>query len=132
MTRRTRFIAGIFACVALTFSFAESVWASTCGMPGMTVEAEAEATSDAPVPGDPSCPGHPGHRAGERDQDTDHEDPCPFSSPLAAQACTGFISIAAGHGSLPDVSFEGAAESFALDPDTGLLLRAAVFRPPRA
>jgi len=129
MTRRTRFIAGIFACVALTLSFAESVWASTCGTPEMMVEVEGGATPDAPAPGEPSCPGH---WPGERDRDTDREGPCPFSSPLAAQACAGFTSIPAGHASLPDVSFEGVTETFALDPDTGLLLQGTLFRPPRA
>lgn len=128
MTRRVRSIAGLCAFLALTFSFAESVWASTCAMPVAEGMAEMQ-DSAAENPSDSHCATHEGHR-GERDGSDDP--PCPFSSGVAAQACAGVVSLPAINAALPAPASEAVAGLFMVEAHPGLLLETSLFRPPRA
>lgn len=125
MTRRTRLIAGIFAFLALTFSFGESVWASTCA-PAVDMGSDATAaSSEAPAMSD-SMPDQDSQRQSE------DERPCPFGSPAAVQACTGVVSLPAQVAVFFAPSFEGAPSVFTLETQSDLLMENALFRPPRA
>lgn len=129
MSRRIRFVSGLLALVALTFSFSGSVWASTCGMPMMEVGVEDGGERSAP-PG-AHCGSH-GDLASEAGQS--HEGPrCPFGSPVAAQACAGGVASApAATVSLLAPFEDGIPEAFDLRPFSDLLLDSTLFRPPRA
>lgn len=124
MLRRTRFLAGTLALLAMTFSLGESVWASTCGMPLM------ERPPDHETPAGVHCGGHlePGSEADGDSEGT----PCPFSSPVAAQACAGVTSIPAEIASLPIRVSRAVVETPTLETFPGLLLEHTLFRPPRA
>lgn len=129
MTRRTRFIAGIFAFLALTFSFSESVWASTCA-PSMEMGASAEVASGEPADASQCMP----ERQDEREHGEHGEESrdCPFGSPAAVQTCSGVASLPAQASTFFSPSFEGAASVFTLETQGDLLLESALFRPPRA
>lgn len=128
MTRRARSIAGLCTLLALTFSLAESVWASTCAMPmtGSLVEVH-EASEE--MPSDVHCATHHDHD-GERDGPSDA--PCPFSSGLAAQACAGVTSLPATTTVLPSTASRAVNGLFVIEARPGLLLETSLFRPPRA
>lgn len=125
MARRTRFIAGILASLALTFSFAESVWASTCA-PGMEMDAPAEMACHEGA-GESQMPERPG--GGE-----DGEEPgdCPFGPHATVQSCVGALSLPAVATVLFAPSLEDAAGVFIPQTQSDLLLQSALYRPPRA
>lgn len=123
MTRLTRIIAGIATLLALTFSFTESVWASTC-VPVMTGDEVVVVAPEAPV-GTHCAPGesHPSDRDdGERD----------CTSPVVTQACGGVVSLPSHSSLLFAPSSEGAGAMVAADSERDLLMERALFRPPRA
>ena len=123
MIRLTRIIAGIATLLALTFSFTESAWASTC-VPVMTGDQVVVVAPEAPV-GTHCAPGesHPSERDdGERD--------CP--SPTLSQACGGVVSLPSHSSLLFAPSSEGAGAIIVPDSERDLLLESALFRPPRA
>lgn len=128
MTRRTRCIAGLCALLALTFSFAESVWASTCAMPMAGGMAEIHETATE-IPSGTHCAAHRGY---ETEHDAPGDRPCPFSSGVAAQACAGVVSLPASSAALPAVASEAVDAPFTLEERPDLLLEAFLFRPPRA
>lgn len=126
MRRRTRLVAGIFAMVAMTLSFAETAWASTCGPMEMGVVSPATADQ---VPAHDCLLG--ALHEGEREGSGDDERPCPFS-PVGAQMCAGVASLPAHavHGLAPSPESVSAVH-FELEQHD-LLLEEALFHPPRA
>lgn len=128
MTRSTRRAAGILALLALAFSFGESVWASTCAAMSPMARAAEVGRMSSGAPEGIHCPGFQGGDSAPAEQ----EGPCPFSSAVAAQLCSGLASLPARDLSLPAGSSEGAAELITVDVRSDLLLAASLFRPPRA
>lgn len=128
MARRTRFIAGILAFLALTFSIAESVWASTCA-PGMEMDVPAEMASH-----EGADESHMAERSveGERGDDDEESRDCPFGDHAAVQTCVGALSLPAVASVFFIPSLEDAAGVFTLQTQSDLLLESALYRPPRA
>jgi len=128
-SRRVRSIAGFVALLALTVSFSEAVWASTC-LPGMGMDDSAAvsgASALEPVQHTPTG-------ADDRDEPQGGDDhrPCPFASPLAAQACAGVSSMPAPSTESSTPVAEVAEIGFTVAALHELLLDVALFRPPRA
>jgi len=150
MTRRTRFIAGILALVAMTFSFAETVLASTCapmtapggsemaammagdaaafGHAAMPMEAPASATERGAAPSGTGCmiARHDG-----RDDERGDEGHCPFGAAVT-QGCSAFASLPARSARSQAPPSEAAPEVPSAHSRTDLLLAHALFHPPRA
>ena len=115
----------MFALVAMTFSFVETAWASTCA----PVATESSPSADADQsPGQDCLLGTLHDREGEPSDDDERH--CPFA-PAAAQACTGVASLPAQTvvGVAPSV--QSATAVFAEPTQHGLHLGKALFRPPR-
>lgn len=126
MRRRTRLTAGIFALVAMTFSLAETAWASACApmeMNAVSSEAQGEVSAHESA----SDPLH----QHEREDSGDGERRCPFS-PAAAQACAGAASLPthAVDGLAPAPERARAVFFDLTQQDT--ILQESLFRPPRA
>ncbi len=120
-----RRIAGTLALLALVFSLAESVWASTCA-PSMGMHpAAADVDSDLPV--HHGCP-HAGVVGEDAKRDAP---PCPFGSPLAAQACAGVVSMPGAGAPMIFAASDRADGLFAVPSRADLLLESGLFRPPR-
>jgi hypothetical protein len=115
--------------LALTFSFSEAVWASTC-LPGMPMADSAPMPEGAtPEPSESIPMG----MHGEHDpRGGDDNPPCPFDSPLAAQACAGVSSMPAAWPDPSAPAAELASDGFTVAALHDLLLEIALFRPPRA
>lgn len=127
MKRRTRLIAGIFSLVAMTFSFVETASASMCA-PDMDSHASASAAAEQGQIYElilSVLPQLEHEAGGENEQD------CPFS-PAAAQACAGAASLPASVVDGLGPSTESATPVIADSTQHELLLRNALFRPPRA
>lgn len=119
-------MAGMFAFVAMTFSFAETAWASTCAP--MEVGLVSSATAEQ-VPAHDCMLG--ALHEGEGESSDEDERPCPFS-PVGAQMCAGVASLPAhaAHGLAPSPECASAVDSELEQHD--LLLKEALFHPPRA
>lgn len=129
MNRRVRSVAGLLALLAFTFSFSETVWASTC-IPGMRMDDStlmSEGAAPEPVEHSPTGMDERGDSPGG-----DNERPCPFTSALAAQACAGLSSMPAPttEPSAPAAEVVSVGSTVATLPE--LLLEITLFRPPRA
>lgn len=127
MRRRTRLIAGFFALVAMTFSFAETAWASTCA-PVMDMGASSSAAAEH-VPAQDCM--HGALHSGEGETGGQDEAPCPFT-PAAGQTCTGAATLPTHVMAAVAPSVEGASLLLIEATRHDLLLRNALFRPPRA
>lgn len=128
MTRRARSFAGLCAFLALTFSFGESVWASTCAMPMAVASAEVH-DAGGEAPSDSHCATH---ERPDGEHDGPDDEPCPFESGVAAQACAGVASLPAVNVALPAPASEAMAGPVMIAAHPGLLLETSLFRPPRA
>lgn len=129
MNRRVRSLAGLLALLAFTFSFSEAVWASTC-IPGMSMD-DSTLMSEGGTP--ESIEDTLMGMQDERDpRDRDNDRPCPFGSPLAAQACTGAASMPAPSTEPSAPAAEVSSVGFTVAALHELLLEIALFRPPRA
>ncbi|MBT8334987.1 MAG: hypothetical protein KJO11_00185 [Gemmatimonadetes bacterium] len=129
MNRRIRPVAGLLALLAFTFSFSEAVWASTC-LPGMRM-AEVVVMSEGAA--SESIESTPISTHDERDsRGGDNPRPCPFNSPLAAQACAGIASMPAPSTEPSTPAAEMSSAGFTVAAPHELLLEIALFRPPRA
>jgi len=141
MNRRMRVLSAILALVALTFSFAEAVVASTCApmrvMDDLTMmddvmavpaSSEAAAGSEA-APNPMDCPFMTAHD--EREGDREDGRHCPFG-PALGQGCAVAPSLP---GLMLDVSAapaQSASPSSLDEVRPHLLLARALFHPPRA
>lgn len=120
-------IAGIFALVAITFSFAETAWASTCA-PATEMAAASSATAeDEPAP---DCL-HGAALSGDGETGGQDERPCPFT-PSAGQTCTGVATLPAHVVDAFTPPVEGETVVFVEPAEHNTLLGNALFRPPRA
>ena len=129
MNRRIRSVAGFLALLAFTFSFSEAVWASTC-LPGMRM---AEVVVMPEGASSESMESAPMATHDERDsRGGDNPRPCPFNSPLAAQACAGISSMPAPSAEASTPGAEMNSVGFTVAALHELLLETALFRPPRA
>ncbi|MEX2472798.1 MAG: hypothetical protein WEA34_11490 [Gemmatimonadota bacterium] len=129
MNRRIRSVAGLLALLALTFSFSEAVWASTC-LPGMAM-ADSAVVLEGATP--ESVESIPMGMHDERDlRSRDDDRPCPFSSPLAAQDCAGVSSMPAPSTEPSTPAAEVTSVGFTVPTLRELLLEIVLFRPPRA
>lgn len=127
MKRRTRLIAGIFALVAITFSFAETAWASTCA-PAMEMAAASSASAeDMPAQ---DCM-HGAAHSGDGETDGQDERPCPFT-PTAGQTCTAVATLPAHVADAFAPPVEGATVAWVEPAEHNTLLDNTLFRPPRA
>ncbi|MDT8342710.1 MAG: hypothetical protein RQ751_14460 [Longimicrobiales bacterium] len=137
---RRRF--GVLALLALTFSLAESVLASTCAPPDPAALAGGGDRSGAPAHA--HCGDHhrgsDGHLApvqadgveaggGEADPSPP---PCPFSTLPGLQICLGVGTLPALGTLLPSPTWSLQARAATTAPDHGLLRALPFFRPPRA
>ncbi|HUP53699.1 MAG TPA: hypothetical protein VM198_14555 [Longimicrobiales bacterium] len=137
MNRRTRALAGILTLSALTFSFAETVFASMCapmpemaGMDDMVSQMSemTDAVADASSSGGPDCLLMSGHEDSDRGERDAH---CPLS-PAVGSGCAAVASLPATQ--IAAVGW-AAGTSRSLGSEDGgvdLLLTHALFRPPRA
>lgn len=126
MPRSYRRLAGLLAFLALTLSFTEAVWASTCAMPLSSVEMAMEGSSED-APRAMHCDGH-----GDDSGDPHDDASCPFDSAGAAQTCAGVASIPSTSATLAAGSTSGASAVFPVETRIRLLFEASLFRPPRA
>ena len=125
MRRRTRIFA-FFALVAMTGSLAEGVLASAC-VPGMDMGGDAM-SMDSEVPNDDMTGGAD---RSERQNLPDDGSDCPFA-PVAAQGCLAIASIPAS-GATFVASASDRRDRLVLDDEQhDLLLRRALFHPPRS
>ncbi|MGH7465238.1 MAG: hypothetical protein ACREK1_08685 [Longimicrobiales bacterium] len=121
--KRTHIILRLFVLAAMTLSFGETVWASTCASMSMMAAADAAASSDA-------MPDMPGMPADGEQQDGDPW--CPLGPAAVAQGCltaaslpaTSAAGFAPGDESTADIDFVARAN--------GLIYPAPLFHPPRA
>jgi hypothetical protein len=129
MNRHTRALAGVLAMAAMTFSFTESVMASTCArmsdpaMPGTTQTSSEDASAPSM-----ECLFMAGHDGSGQDDGRGH---CPFGL-AAGQGCSAAASLPALN-SIESVETARATTAVGSDdvrPD--LLLARALFHPPRA
>jgi hypothetical protein len=133
MKPRFRFLAALFALVALSLSLAEGVWASTCA-PGMGMDSAAMASMDV-ASHEVDCPAatigsHTDRSGTDRNQtDVPH---CPFVPAWVAGSCAVAASLPAGSFASLSPSAEGALLAVAPDDARDILLVSAFFRPPRA
>ena len=129
MLPRKKLLAGIFALVAMAFSFTETVAASACGS-GMAMEKHHVAEAQH-GPGDASPSSHErGHHRGgegERDQSERH---CPFAPVLAGCAGVSLFPSRPGDDIVPLLGIDHAA--FPEPVQHRVLLPDALFHPPRA
>ena len=125
---KLRPIAAVLALVALTISFAEGVWASSC-TPGMAMDG-MPAQSDV----DGCMVGMAGHvnAADNPSSDPPTEPHCPFAPLSTAGACV----VAASLPATPPVELapspEGALLTVFREDTRDLLLASELFHPPRA
>lgn len=129
MASRTRALAALIALIALTFSFAESVWASSC-MPAMEMSGtpgDATDTPDGCMVGMPSYPDEPGDRAPDR-PDVPH---CPFAPLSTSGTCVVAASLPAPMPPALGAPPEGELLTPFLHQTRDLLLVAVLFHPPR-
>lgn len=126
MTRRTRRISGIFAALALTLSFAETVWASTCA-PGMDMPSSAMAMGDESPIEHECMPG-----SAERRNESEDGRHCPFGPVATTQACAGLASLPANTLALDAPSPEGAARLVFDETQHDLFFGTPLFHPPRS
>lgn len=127
MSRRTRFLAGIFALVAMTSALTEGVLASACS-PGMDMDDSAMSMgAESPHDGGMTDTGD----RSEPQQSPDGGSDCPFA-PVAAQGCLGMASIPAN--GIVAVAWSGDDRDRPAfdDQQQDLLLRSALFHPPRS
>ena len=129
MNRRRRTCAGFVAIVALTFSFAETVWASTCA-PAMGTPAEAAFSSEH-VPTDPDCMSHV-PAGGTRHGDDDEGPQCPFGPTAAAEGCMASATLPGRPAQAPTLSPDASSAVLSAEGKHDLLLQTALFHPPRA
>jgi len=128
MTRRLRPAAGTFALLAMTFSLAENVLASTCApMPQMAPTSMASA--GAPVADDCMVAVH-GHERG--DPGSEGQRHCPFGPAAASAGCTAAASLRASSTQVDGASSEATAAIPFDDLQQDLLLPTTLFHPPRA
>lgn len=124
---KLRPIAAALTLIALTFSFAEGVWASTC-MPEMAMDGmSAESGFDGHAVG---MNGYPG--AADDPSEPEQEPPCPFAPVSIAGACIVAASLPATSPIEISPSFEGALLTDDREHARDLLLTTALFHPPRA
>lgn len=123
--KRTHILLRLFVLAAMTLSFGETVWASTCASMSMMSTADATASNDAM----PDMPGMPV----EGEQPGGDEDPwCPLGPAAAAQGCataaslpaTSAAGFAPGDERTADIDLVAVANDF--------LYSTPPFHPPRA
>lgn len=133
MNRRARTVAGVLTLSALTFSFAETLFASMCTpmpqMAGMdeTVSEMASAVADASSGGD--CPLMSGHE--EPDDHGEGDAHCPLS-PAVGSGCTAVASLPATQLAVVPWTTDESPGLSIDDGEPDLLLTHGLFRPPRA
>jgi len=120
-------LAGLLALVAITFSFAETVLASTCAPMPSAIGDMGMTDGDAPDP-PPSmaCPLMEGH--GQRPDRGEH---CPLN-PAAGQGCAAAAALPATLSRSAPADDPGSRRVVSDDTRPDLLLAHARFRPPRA
>lgn len=129
MPRYYRRAAGLVAVLAMSLSFAEAVWASTCMPSGgmelasmvMVGEGSSEETPRGSHCADPK--GAPGGHDGTS---------CPFDSSGAARTCAGVVSLPSVSAALGLGSTSGEPPVFPVRTRVSLLIEGSLFRPPRA
>jgi hypothetical protein len=126
MRRRTRIFA-FFALAAMTGALAEGVLASTCA-PGMDMGGDAM-SMDAEIRHDGDGTGASADPGERQDVPADGSD-CPFA-PVAAQGCLAMASIPATGAAIAASAGDGRERPVIDDERHDLLLRSALFHPPR-
>ena len=129
MRRGTRAFAGIFALVAMTFSLAEAVVASTCA-PGMDMEA-MEGPAAASQAHDAEMAQGATH-GGDEEPGGDDEPRCPLGPFAATQGCAGVASLPGHSTEAPVPSPEDMPGVFYEKTQQDLLSVETLFHPPRA
>lgn len=130
MNRRVRLVAGTLALLALTFSFTESVLASTCAYMSEMASSVMSRHAGPSTEGGKDClfGMEHGGRGGEDGHDGHH---CPFAATMGP-GCIAAPSIPTAVMTEPPV----AGEATALRPTDAdrpiLLLVTTPFHPPRA
>lgn len=129
MMRRRSVIPGVIVLAAMTFSFGETVWASTC-LPGMDMESSAMAMAgEAPAEHDRMADAG---AAPDQHGEPDSSDNCPFGPLATTQSCAGLASLPASVVAFIAPSPQGAAHVVFDVTQHDLLLETALFHPPRA
>lgn len=126
MRTRIRTLAGIVALVALTFSVAETVWASMCG-PAMGMADSAMVLDQGSSTDHHGVPDAPGER-----EPGGTESDCPFAPASLVQGCAASASLPAQVAGAPVPSPDAVASVFNDAMQQDLLLNTALFHPPRA
>ena len=135
MKLRVRFLAALFALLALSLGWVEGAWALACS-PEMGAESVATAPASAGTGGmDMDCPA-PAGTSHSDDSGTDPDRPkaphCPFGPAAAGGACAIAPPLPGEARVAIAPSPEGALLLVAPDPMRDLLSVSAFFRPPRA
>jgi hypothetical protein len=126
MRAHRRLLPAILVLVAMTFSLAETVWASTCA-PAMAPTIAAEA-SDAERHADCSS-GMTDATGGEpHERDDTH---CPFDPAAPAQGCIAIASLPARAAEAPAPWSAPSVTSFAEQKQQDHLSASTPFHPPR-
>jgi len=123
MRTRSRLLPGVLTLLALTLSFAEAVWASSCAMDMCAPVAVASSSAE-----DQAVPALQTHAGAQQDEDQ----PCPFGPLVALQGCTGAASLATEGVEIPTGSVVLRAQEFPVSAESGSPALDALFRPPRA
>ncbi len=133
MKLRSRVLAALFALFALSLSWVQGVWASTCE-PGMGVESTLSVPAEAGGM-EMDCPTRMGMSHSEaptESQDQRDSPHCPFG-PMAASGGCAVAPLMPVHAPVSVApSPEGALLAVSPGPMRDLLSVFAFFRPPRA
>jgi hypothetical protein len=134
MRSRFRFLAALFALLALTVTAVEGAWAAVCPVEmemsaDRATSVEANASSEACMHGVAVM-----HRGTAPSQDAGAPDAprCPSMPAGTAGSCTGAAALPAEATLQPEPSTEGALLAISSENRRDLLLAAAFFRPPIA
>lgn len=126
--KRTHTLLRLFVLAAMTLSFAETVWASTCASMA-TMAASDDPSRDGTMPGMPGMPGMP---ADGEQQDGDDDPWCPLGAAAVAQGCLAAASLPAMSGDALAPRDVHAADVHTVEIANELIYGTTPFHPPRA
>lgn len=130
MKLRFRVLAALLALLALSLTWVQAGWASTCapGAESAVVASDEASGTDVECPTDMGMSHSDGRRSGHEQPDAPA---CPLG-PIAASGCAVATPLPARALAVALASTEGAVLSSFPDATSGRLLVSALFRPPRA
>ena len=124
--KRLHILLRLFVLAAMTLSFGETVWASTCASVSMIAASDAAASSD----GMPDMPGMPAE--GEQPEGDEGAAACPLGTAAVAQGCLTAASLPANSAAGVAPGDERTADIDFVTLANERFYGTPLFHPPRA